>query len=171
MARKRTPKPEAGRWVFSFSISPFLLFFSFYLSTSTRLLLSFLAFLRRSAEALPREKEGFRRQRAHALHRSAHRRGPQSPASSLYVRPTFIGTEGTLQGGAAVRDNRPGRTGFRRQRAHARIAQLIDADRSLGPASSLYVRPTFIGTEGTLGVARSKEALLYVITGPVGPGL
>ncbi|OWA55205.1 hypothetical protein BV898_19593 [Hypsibius exemplaris] len=54
------------------------------------------------------------------------------------------------------------------------IAQLIDADRSWvpqSPASSLYVRPTFIGTEGTLGVTRSKEALLYVITGPVGPGL
>ena len=52
------------------------------------------------------------------------------------------------------------------------IAQLIDVDRSWvpqTPASSLYIRPTFIGTEGTLGVARTKEALLYVITGPVGP--
>lgn len=34
---------------------------------------------------------------------------------------------------------------------------------------SLYVRPTFIGTEASLGVASAKRALLYIITGPVGP--
>lgn len=52
------------------------------------------------------------------------------------------------------------------------IAQLIDVDRDAvprSPASSLYVRPTMIGTEPTLGVQRAKEALLYVLTGPVGP--
>ncbi|XP_069133485.1 LOW QUALITY PROTEIN: branched-chain-amino-acid aminotransferase, cytosolic-like [Argopecten irradians] len=36
-------------------------------------------------------------------------------------------------------------------------------------ANALYLRPTFIGTEPCLGVARSKNALLYVLTGPVGP--
>ena len=35
--------------------------------------------------------------------------------------------------------------------------------------SSLYIRPTFIGTEPTLGVTQSASALLYVLTGPVGP--
>ncbi len=35
--------------------------------------------------------------------------------------------------------------------------------------ASLYIRPTFIGTEAALGVISSKEALLYIIVGPVGP--
>ncbi|XP_055930305.1 branched-chain-amino-acid aminotransferase, cytosolic-like isoform X1 [Argiope bruennichi] len=33
---------------------------------------------------------------------------------------------------------------------------------------SLYVRPTLIGIEPSLGIASSKKALLYIITGPVG---
>lgn len=37
------------------------------------------------------------------------------------------------------------------------------------PNSSLYIRPTLIGTEPSLGVARSNEALLFVLVGPVGP--
>uniref|UniRef100_A0A1E1XA98 branched-chain-amino-acid transaminase n=1 Tax=Amblyomma aureolatum TaxID=187763 RepID=A0A1E1XA98_9ACAR len=37
------------------------------------------------------------------------------------------------------------------------------------PMSSLYIRPTFIGIEPTLGVARSNEALLFIILSPVGP--
>ncbi|XP_055331784.1 branched-chain-amino-acid aminotransferase, cytosolic-like [Paramacrobiotus metropolitanus] len=52
------------------------------------------------------------------------------------------------------------------------IAKLIDVDREWVPQntnSSLYIRPTLIGTEPTLGVAKSSEALLYVIVGPVGP--
>ena len=35
--------------------------------------------------------------------------------------------------------------------------------------SSLYIRPTFIGTEPSLGIARSLKALLFVIMCPVGP--
>ena len=34
---------------------------------------------------------------------------------------------------------------------------------------SLYIRPTFIGTEPSLGIARSLKALLFIIMCPVGP--
>ncbi|GFS72371.1 branched-chain-amino-acid aminotransferase, cytosolic [Trichonephila clavipes] len=33
---------------------------------------------------------------------------------------------------------------------------------------ALYIRPTFIGIDPSLGVGSSKKALLYIITGPVG---
>jgi branched-chain amino acid aminotransferase len=36
-------------------------------------------------------------------------------------------------------------------------------------AASLYIRPTFIGTEPTLGVSATNSAKLYVITSPTGP--
>ncbi|XP_044303844.1 branched-chain-amino-acid aminotransferase, mitochondrial isoform X2 [Varanus komodoensis] len=52
------------------------------------------------------------------------------------------------------------------------IRQLIRVDQDWVPYSddaSLYIRPTFIGTEPSLGVAKSNHALLYVILGPVGP--
>ncbi|XP_040290987.1 branched-chain-amino-acid aminotransferase, cytosolic-like [Bufo bufo] len=52
------------------------------------------------------------------------------------------------------------------------LRRLIDLDRDWAPKSttaSLYIRPTFIGTEPSLGVAKSNHALLYVIVGPVGP--
>ena len=35
-------------------------------------------------------------------------------------------------------------------------------------ASSLYIRPTMIGTEGTLGLGPSDKATLFVILSPVG---
>jgi len=52
------------------------------------------------------------------------------------------------------------------------IKELISLDRQWipkEPGHSLYIRPTFIGTNGTLGVAPPTEALLFVITSPVGP--
>ncbi|XP_060111978.1 branched-chain-amino-acid aminotransferase, cytosolic-like [Heteronotia binoei] len=52
------------------------------------------------------------------------------------------------------------------------IRQLIRVEQDWVPHSdsaSLYIRPTFIGTEPSLGVARSTRALLFVILGPVGP--
>ncbi|CAM5999086.1 unnamed protein product [Sphagnum balticum] len=54
------------------------------------------------------------------------------------------------------------------------IKKLIQLDADMVPPnriknSSLYIRPTMIGQEGMLGVSSSKEAILYVITGPVGP--
>ena len=34
---------------------------------------------------------------------------------------------------------------------------------------SLYIRPTLIGTQNTLGVGPSNSALLFVFNSPVGP--
>lgn len=53
------------------------------------------------------------------------------------------------------------------------IKQLLKIDAAWVPpyetGASLYIRPTLIGIEPTLGVAPANEALLYVVTGPVGP--
>ncbi|KAJ8298780.1 hypothetical protein KUTeg_022840, partial [Tegillarca granosa] len=52
------------------------------------------------------------------------------------------------------------------------MKKLISIDKEWVPystTSSLYIRPTFIGIEPTLGVTRSSSALLFVIVGPVGP--
>ncbi|XP_068605573.1 branched-chain-amino-acid aminotransferase, mitochondrial isoform X2 [Brachionichthys hirsutus] len=52
------------------------------------------------------------------------------------------------------------------------IRQLVALDQEWVPYSldaSLYIRPTFIGTEPSLGVSRAGKALLFVIVGPVGP--
>ncbi|KAI8784033.1 branched-chain-amino-acid aminotransferase, cytosolic isoform X3, partial [Biomphalaria glabrata] len=51
------------------------------------------------------------------------------------------------------------------------IQKLISVDQEWVPDSknqSLYVRPTLIGTEPTLGVSASNKAKLFVITTPVG---
>ena len=52
------------------------------------------------------------------------------------------------------------------------IRELVLLDSEWVPhdsSSSLYIRPTMIGTEPTLGVAPSNEAKLFVILCPVGP--
>ncbi|KAH3679773.1 hypothetical protein WICMUC_000739 [Wickerhamomyces mucosus] len=52
------------------------------------------------------------------------------------------------------------------------IAELIKLDKHLIPKDkgySLYLRPTLIGTTAGLGVGTPTDALLYVITSPVGP--
>ncbi|CCH40506.1 Branched-chain-amino-acid aminotransferase,mitochondrial [Wickerhamomyces ciferrii] len=52
------------------------------------------------------------------------------------------------------------------------ISELIKLDKHLIPKEkgySLYIRPTLIGTTPGLGVNTPTEALLYVITCPVGP--
>lgn len=52
------------------------------------------------------------------------------------------------------------------------LRKLVSIDKEWVPystTSTLYIRPTFIGTEPSLGVSMSQRALLYVITGPVGP--
>ncbi|KAM6957424.1 LOW QUALITY PROTEIN: branched-chain-amino-acid aminotransferase, cytosolic-like [Aplochiton taeniatus] len=52
------------------------------------------------------------------------------------------------------------------------IKKLVEVDQEWVPYSldaSLYVRPTFIGLEPSLGVSRPGHALLFVILGPVGP--
>lgn len=51
------------------------------------------------------------------------------------------------------------------------LSRLISIDQEWVPhttASSLYIRPTLIGIDPTLGVAASESALLYVILSPVG---
>ncbi|XP_005364643.1 branched-chain-amino-acid aminotransferase, cytosolic isoform X2 [Microtus ochrogaster] len=51
------------------------------------------------------------------------------------------------------------------------ILQLIQIDREWVPYStsaSLYIRPTFIGTEPSLGVKKPSKAQLFVILSPVG---
>jgi len=52
------------------------------------------------------------------------------------------------------------------------MRKLVSIDQEWVPysqTSTLYIRPTFIGTEPSLGVNASTKALLYVIAGPVGP--
>lgn len=52
------------------------------------------------------------------------------------------------------------------------IRRLIQVDQEWVPhsvSSSLYIRPTMIGIEPTLGVAPATEAELFVILSPVGP--
>lgn len=52
------------------------------------------------------------------------------------------------------------------------IAKLVSVDAGWIPSEpgySLYLRPTMIGTEPALGVHPTAEALLFVITSPVGP--
>ncbi|XP_077024336.1 branched-chain-amino-acid aminotransferase, cytosolic [Tamandua tetradactyla] len=52
------------------------------------------------------------------------------------------------------------------------IQQLVKLDQEWVPYStsaSLYIRPTFIGTEPSLGVKMPSKALLFVILCPVGP--
>uniref|UniRef100_A0A8C6TB38 Branched-chain-amino-acid aminotransferase n=1 Tax=Neogobius melanostomus TaxID=47308 RepID=A0A8C6TB38_9GOBI len=52
------------------------------------------------------------------------------------------------------------------------IKKLVELDQDWVPFSqsaSLYIRPTFIGTEPSLGVSRPSKAMIFVIVGPVGP--
>lgn len=52
------------------------------------------------------------------------------------------------------------------------IKRLIQIDKEWVPhsnTSSLYIRPTFIATDPSLGVASTNSALLYVVLCPVGP--
>jgi len=52
------------------------------------------------------------------------------------------------------------------------MRRLIEIEQEWVPhaeSSSLYIRPTLIGTEPTLGVGAANEVLLFVILSPVGP--
>ncbi|KAF5890788.1 branched-chain-amino-acid aminotransferase, cytosolic, partial [Clarias magur] len=51
------------------------------------------------------------------------------------------------------------------------IRKLVEVDQDWVPHSdsaSLYIRPTFLGTESSLGVKKASRALLFVILSPVG---
>ena len=56
-----------------------------------------------------------------------------------------------------------------RIRSHFRLIQIDQEWVPHSESSSLYIRPTMIGTEATLGVAPAHEAELFVILSPVGP--
>uniref|UniRef100_A0A8C6VQ64 Branched-chain-amino-acid aminotransferase n=1 Tax=Naja naja TaxID=35670 RepID=A0A8C6VQ64_NAJNA len=52
------------------------------------------------------------------------------------------------------------------------IQKLVEVEKEWVPYStsaSLYIRPTLIGTEPSLGVKKPSRAILYVILSPVGP--
>ncbi|KAI0932424.1 hypothetical protein AcV5_004347 [Taiwanofungus camphoratus] len=52
------------------------------------------------------------------------------------------------------------------------MKQLIRLDKDWipnRPGYSLYIRPTFIGTQPAIGISPPSDALLFVICGPVGP--
>jgi branched-chain amino acid aminotransferase len=52
------------------------------------------------------------------------------------------------------------------------IKQLVEVEKDWvphSPMTSLYIRPTYIGTQAKLGVQPSTEYLFYVILSPVGP--
>ncbi|KAM6914061.1 branched-chain-amino-acid aminotransferase, cytosolic-like isoform 1-T1 [Lycodopsis pacificus] len=52
------------------------------------------------------------------------------------------------------------------------IKKLVELEQEWVPFSqdaSLYIRPTFIGTEPSLGVSPPGEAMIFVIVSPVGP--
>ncbi|XP_054552351.1 branched-chain-amino-acid aminotransferase, cytosolic isoform X4 [Talpa occidentalis] len=62
--------------------------------------------------------------------------------------------------------------GFDKEELLECIQQLVKLDQEWVPYStsaSLYIRPTFIGTEPSLGVKKPTKALLFVILSPVGP--
>ncbi|EFN70181.1 Branched-chain-amino-acid aminotransferase, cytosolic [Camponotus floridanus] len=67
--------------------------------------------------------------------------------------------------------SRIGLPSFRSEELIKCICRLISIDQEWVPhstTSSLYIRPTFIGVDPTLGVVASDSALLYVIMSPVG---
>lgn len=67
---------------------------------------------------------------------------------------------------------RAGLPSFDKEELTRCIAKLLSVDRDWIPqdtSSSIYIRPTLISTEPTIGVLPPRHALLYVITGPVGP--
>ncbi|XP_062990870.1 branched-chain-amino-acid aminotransferase, cytosolic [Elgaria multicarinata webbii] len=70
---------------------------------------------------------------------------------------------------SAVRATLPG---FDKEELLECIRKLVDVEKEWVPYStsaSLYIRPTLIGTEPSLGVKKPSKALLYVILSPVGP--
>ncbi|XP_077196281.1 branched-chain-amino-acid aminotransferase, cytosolic isoform X3 [Paroedura picta] len=70
---------------------------------------------------------------------------------------------------SAIRATLPG---FDKEELLECIRKLVEIEKEWVPYStsaSLYIRPTLIGTEPSLGVKKPSKALLYVILSPVGP--
>ena len=103
-----------------------------------------------------------------------------------YAFECFEGMKAYKNNEGAVRLFRPDKNAARLNRSAARIAlPTVDADAFIEllskfvsmeqrfiPAQkgySLYLRPTLIGTQRTLGIGPPGSALLYIIASPVGP--
>ena len=110
------------------------------------------------------------------------------PATSVlhYAFTAFEGTKAYKDAGGNVRLFRPDRNMARLNRSAARIAlPKFDPDEAIElikrfvkleerhiPSTkgySLYLRPTLIGTQRSIGVGPPGSALLYLIASPVGP--
>lgn len=113
---------------------------------------------------------------------------PLDPAANVlhYAQEAFEGMKAYLWEDGRVALFRPEKNGERFNRSCDRlcmprissemwidaIEQLVDLERAWIPEDgkgSLYIRPTIIGTEASLGVKVSSSFLFYIITGPVGP--
>lgn len=110
------------------------------------------------------------------------------PASSVfhYAFECFEGMKAYKDKNGSIRLFRPDKNMERFNKSSARIAlptfdsktlieligKLVSLDSRFIPSTrgySLYLRPTMIGTQRTLGVGPPGSALLYVIASPVGP--
>lgn len=110
------------------------------------------------------------------------------PATSVlhYAFECFEGMKAYKDAQGRVRMFRPDRNMARLNNSAARIAlptfnssaliqllgRFVKLEERFIPSQhgySLYLRPTLIGTQATLGVAPPASALLYVIASPVGP--
>jgi len=103
-----------------------------------------------------------------------------------YAIECFEGMKAYIDNNKAIRMFRPMDNMHRLNSSAERIAlpkfpsveflectkELLRVDRECIPDAfgySLYIRPTFIATQGSLGVQATNKAKLYVITSPVGP--
>jgi len=110
------------------------------------------------------------------------------PSSTVfhYAPCLFEGMKAYRNKEGAVRLFRPDKNMERMNHSAARLAfpnftqenlvelirKLVDIDRDwipTEPGTSLYIRPTMIGTQAGLGVGPSTDVLLFVIMSPVGP--
>eukprot|EP01027_Heterolobosea_sp_BB2_P012979 GEZU01018765.1.p2 GENE.GEZU01018765.1~~GEZU01018765.1.p2 ORF type:complete len:340 (-),score=136.06 GEZU01018765.1:31-1050(-) len=111
---------------------------------------------------------------------------PPSCSSLHYAIQCFEGMKAYKDAEGNIRLFRPDMNARRLNASAARLAlpqfdqkefleclsELIRVDKDWIPTQegySLYIRPTIISTERTLGVAPAKNALLFVILSPVGP--
>jgi branched-chain amino acid aminotransferase len=113
---------------------------------------------------------------------------PLDPAANVlhYAQEAFEGLKAYAWEGGRVALFRPELNGERFNQSAARLCMpqvspemwidaietLVDLERAWIPddgEGSLYIRPTMIATEASLGVKVSNSYLFYVIVGPVGP--
>lgn len=113
---------------------------------------------------------------------------PLDPAANVlhYAQEAFEGLKAYAWQNGQVALFRPEKNGERFNKSCERLCMpqispelwidaietLVDLERAWIPddgKGSLYIRPTIIGTEASLGVKVSSTFLFYIIVGPVGP--